>query len=173
MCDFRFSISAWRRWSNRIEHLLESINTDEVKQERVSLENTVLELQKVYDELDELMFKDYPPGAEYDSFEKFECEHHDLLKNVSKFIIKLNSSRATSVAYGRKSGSKCSCKFLLSCTSKRADSAAMASALRIKLKYIVSEAKCKAELDEIQTKKVLEKIESESEAIFKIEKEET
>ena len=176
LCDFRSSISAWRRRSNRIEHLLESVNTDEVKQERVSLENAMLELQKVYDEVDELLFKDNRPGAEYDRFEKIESEHHDLLKKVSKFIIELNSSRATSVASERKSGksgSKCSSKSLLSCTSKRADSAAKAAALRIKLKYIDSEAKCKAELDKIQTQKELEKIESRSEAILKIEKEET
>ena len=124
LCDFRSSISAWRHRSNRIEHLLESVNTDEVKQERVSLENAMLELQKIYDELDKLLSKDNRQGAEYDRFEKIECEHHDLLKKVSKFIIELNSnsSRAASVASGRKSGksrSKHSCKSRLSCTSSK------------------------------------------------------
>ena len=104
-----------------------------------------------YNRLDQLLSVADRNGSVYGKFETIESENFDLLRKQSEYIREIDDSKARSEVSRRSCVSKRSRSSLISNASKKADAAAEAAALRVKLKYIETEAKHKAQLEKLQT----------------------
>ena len=91
---FRSSISAWRSWAVKIEHLLRSTPADTLSFEK-EYESLDIEISVVFDtykELDDLLPEERK-GSEYVKYESIEAGNHLLTKRVTQYVRDIEGSQ--------------------------------------------------------------------------------
>ncbi|KAJ8044163.1 hypothetical protein HOLleu_11547 [Holothuria leucospilota] len=177
--NFRNKVSVWRRQAGRIEGMLsaESNDSSTLKQERELLEKDMNEVIVANEEFNEVVRQSDKPIA-YSYFETIESDNYHLLKRISECIKEIE--KRSEIVSGTHSKSRRSSRSSRSSKgsniSKRAEAAAQAAALKVKLKYIDQEdeqkanlEKLQANLDKLQTMKEIDMAEAKVDAFVKVE----